>query len=207
MHDTTNAIHWLRDWDEAFVQARRANTPVLVVAKDPVSCLGCEQLEEYTLSDSAVQAAISERFVPLQVHPREPAMRALRVLWFPTTVIFDKRGIEHYRAINPLPPADYLDLLAIGESLARMRSAEYVEAIDRLEGVVARSPEGPLRPEALFYLGIAWYFRERRKTGARDRIWRELTEQYPDSPWAYRVPWRLDEAMGLPGRSWNVMTP
>lgn len=203
----TAAIDWLRGWDEAFAQARRVNRPVLVVAKDPVSCLGCEQLEAYTLSDPDVQAAINERFVPLRIYPREPAMRTLRVLWFPTTVIFDKRGIEHYRAINPLPPADYLDLLAIGESLARMRSAEYTRAVELLETATGRSPEGPLRPEALFYLGIAWYFRERRQTGARDRIWRELTERYPESPWASRVPWHLDAAMGQPGRVWNVLTP
>jgi hypothetical protein len=203
----TEPIAWLRDWDAAFTEARRVNKPVLVVAKEPSGCLGCAQLEAYTLSDPAVQAAISERFVPLRVYPREPAMRALRVLWFPTTLVFDKRGIEHYRAINPLPPGDYLDLLAIGESLARMRSAEYAAAIDLLQAARDRSPDSVLAPEILFYLGIAWYFRERRQTGMRDRIWSELTGRFPESPWAYRVPWHLDAAMGQPGRAWDLTIP
>jgi hypothetical protein len=203
----TRPIPWLRDWDEAFAEARRVNKPVLVVIKQETGCLGCEQLDTYTLSDPAVQAAVSERFVPLQLYTREPPVRAIRILWLPTTLVFDKRGIEYYRSINPLPPGAYLDLLAIGESLARMRSAEYAEAIDCLEAARQRSPDGPLHPEVLFYLGIAWYFRERRQLTTRDRIWRELTERFPESPWAYRVPWHLDAAMGHPGRDWGMLSP
>jgi hypothetical protein len=203
----TQSIRWLRDWDEALVQARQTSKPVLVVIKQESDCLGCEQLEEYTLSDPAVQTAVTERFVPLQLYQREPPVRAIKILWLPTTVIFDKRGVEHYRSINPLPPRDYLDVLALGESLARMRSAEYTEAIACLEAAREHSPDGLLQPEVLFYLGTAWYFRERRQLTTRDRIWRELTERFPESPWAYRVPWHLDAAMGHPDRDWGLTPP
>jgi len=204
---SSGSISWLRDWDTAFADARRSNKPVLVVIKQQGDCIGCEQLEAYTLSDPAVRATITERFVPLQLYQREPPVRTIRILWLPTTVIFDKRGIEHYRALNPLPPGDYLDLLAIGEALARMRSAEYAKAIACLEAARDRAPVGPLQPEVLFYLGIAWYFRERRGTTTRNLVWRELTERYPESPWALRVPWHLDEVMGHPGRLWDLTPP
>ena len=203
----TQSIAWLRDWDEAFAQARRVNKPVLVVIKQESGCLGCEQLEEYSLSDPIVQAEVAERFVPLRLYKREPPVRTIRILWLPTTVIFDKRAVEHYRSINPLPPRDYLDALAIGESLARMRSAEYSEAIDCLEAARQRNPDGLLQPEVLFYLGAAWYFRERRQLTTRDQIWQELTKRFPDSPWAYRVPWHLDTAMGHSGRDWGLLPP
>jgi hypothetical protein len=152
----TQSAAWLRDWDAAFAEARRSNKPVLAVIKQDGDCLGCEQLDGYTLSDPAVRAHIEERFVPLQLYQREPPVRTIRILWLPTTVIFDKRGSEHYRALNPLPPGEYLDVLAIGEALVRMRWAEYAEAVACLEAARVRDPEGPLQPEVLFYLGIAW---------------------------------------------------
>ncbi len=130
---TMHEIDWLHDWDEAFARARTENKPVLVAVKKKDDCIGCEQLDAYTYPDPGVQAAINDRFVPLRFYHLDEKVRDLHLLWLPTNFIFDKRGVEHYRSINALQPADYLDVLDIGEALTRMRSAEYGKAVDLLE--------------------------------------------------------------------------
>lgn len=192
---TTPEIDWLHDWDEAFAESQRANKPVLIAIKKKDDCIGCEQLDAYTYPNPAVHAAITERFVPLRFYHTDAKVRDLRLLWLPTNFIYDKRGHEHYRSINALKPADFLDVLDIGEALVRMRWAEYGDAVDRLEAAVARSANGPMRAEAIYYLGIARYFRGHHDHNVRDETWSELVRDYPDSIWTQRVPAVLEAAM------------
>lgn len=191
----TDGIDWLHDWDEAFAQARKENKPVLVAVKKKEDCIGCEQLDAYTYPDPGVQAAINGRFVPLRFYHLDEKVRDLHILWLPTNVVFDKRGVEHYRSINALQPDDFLDVLDIGEALTRLRAAEYGKAVDLLEAARNRSADGPLRAEAIYYLGIARYFRGHHDHGIRDETWAELVERYPSSIWTQRVPAVLAEAM------------
>lgn len=191
----TAGIDWLHDWDEALAEAQRSNRPLLTVVKKKDDCIGCEQLDAYTYPDPAVQAAITERFVPLRFYNTDAKVRDLRLLWLPTNFIYDKRGNEFYRSINALKPADFLDVLDLGEALVRMRWAEYDLAVTRLEAAAQRSENGPMRAEVLYYLGIARYFRGHHDHAIRDETWAELIRAYPDSIWTQRVPQVLEAAM------------
>ena len=126
--------------------------------------------------------------MPLRLDYQSAAARDLHVLWLPTVLILDARGVEHARSINALPPADFLDVLDLGEARMRMRGAEHALAAARLEAALARREHGPLHDEALFYLGIARYFRDKGDGAVRDATWAELTRRYPDSIWAHRIP-------------------
>jgi hypothetical protein len=142
-----------------------------------------------TYPDPAVRAEIAERFVPLRLDlfADRAAVRPLNVFWTPTLLVADRRGTVHYRSINFLPPADFLDMLDIGEANARMRWAEYDRAMALLADVTARNPDGPLAPEAIYWRGVAVYL----KTASNDEmyeIWREIEERFPDSIWAKRIP-------------------
>lgn len=142
-----------------------------------------------TYPDAAVRAAVNARFVPLRLDLfRDSAVvRPLNVVWTPTLLIADRRGVVHYRSVNFLPPADFLDMLDIGEAQTRLKWAEYDRASDLLASVPARHPGGPLVPEAIYWRGIVAYL----KTHANDAmyaIWREIQERYPDSIWARRIP-------------------
>jgi hypothetical protein len=132
---------------------------------------------------------VSERFVPLRLdlYADRSVVRPLNVIWTPTLLVADRRGTVHYRSLNYLPPADFLDMLDIGEANVRLRWAEYDRAIELLAAVPARHPAGPLAPEAIYWRGIAIYL----KTHANDAmyaVWQEILDRYPDSIWARRIP-------------------
>jgi hypothetical protein len=136
-----------------------------------------------------VQAAISERFVPLRLDlfADRAVVRPLNAIWTPTLLVADRRGTVHYRSINYLPPADFLDMLDIGEANARLRWAEYDRAIALLAGVPVRHPDGPLAPEAIYWQGIAVYLKT-RSNDAMYAVWKAILDHYPESIWARRIP-------------------
>jgi hypothetical protein len=146
-----------------------------------------------TYPDQAVAAAVRERFVAVRLDYQSAAARPLHVLWLPTVLIHDARGVEHARSINALPPTDFLDVLDLGEARMRMRGAQHAVAVTRLEAALARRAQGPLHDEVLFFLAIARYFRDGGDGDVRDSTWADLTRRYPDSIWAHRIPAFLEQ--------------
>ena len=142
-----------------------------------------------TYPDPAVRAAVNARFVPLRLdlYRDRAVVRPLNVIWTPTLLITGRRGIVHYHSVNFLPPADFLDLLDIGEANMRLRWAEYDRAISLLATVTDRRLDAPLAPEALYWRGIATYLKT-RSNPAMYAVWGELRERFPDSIWARRIP-------------------
>lgn len=143
-----------------------------------------------TYPDHRVQAAISERFIPLRLHLIEDRQwtRLFQVFWTPTILIGDRSGKIRYTSVNFLPPEEFLDILDIGEALVAMRWREYDTSIARLMAVDERRPDGPLTAEALYWLGITEYFRQGRSPAASNAVWDGLVERFPDSIWSKRVP-------------------
>jgi hypothetical protein len=148
-----------------------------------------------TYPDPAVAAAVAEAFVPLRLDFRDPHFRELNVVWLPTVIIRDHRGREHYRNVNALPPADFLDVLALGEAHARLKEGGGAPRAERvLAAALDRRDDGPLHPELLYWHAIAGYFLGNHDDLFRDRVWGELLRRYPDSIWAHRVPAHLGNA-------------
>jgi hypothetical protein len=150
-----------------------------------------------TYPNSAVIAAVAEAFIPLRIDFRDPHFRQLNVVWLPTVIVRDYRGNEHYRNVNAAPPADFLDVLALGEAHARLkegRSAAHARAEKVLADALDRRDDGPLHPELLYWHAIAGYFHGNHDDAFRDRVWAELMRRYPNSIWAHRVPQFLTQA-------------
>ncbi|MCC6791261.1 MAG: thioredoxin family protein [Thermomicrobiales bacterium] len=146
-----------------------------------------------TYPDPTVRAAVASRFVALRLNIKHPKVRDFSVLWMPTILIADKRGVVHYRSISSLPPEDLLDVLDLGEAQGRMRSGEYARAEELLVSGLERRKRGPLTDELIFWHGIARYYLERQDHSGRDRIWQRLLDEFPDSIWAHRIPRTLLE--------------
>jgi len=132
---------------------------------------------------------VTERFVPLRLDlfGDRAVVRPLNVIWTPTLLFADRRGVVHYRSLNYLPPADFLDLLDIAEASVRLRWGEYDRAIALLAAVTERNPDAPFAPEALYRRGIAVYLKS-RSNDEMYAVWQQLLDRFPDSIWARRVP-------------------
>lgn len=142
-----------------------------------------------TYRDPRVRRTIAERFVPvrLDLFADREFVRPLNVIWTPTLLVADRRGVVHYRSVNFLPASDFLDMLDIGEANARLRWAEYDRAIRLLAEVLERNPDAPLAPEAIYWRGIAVYL-ETHSSAEMYEVWREIQERFPESIWARRIP-------------------
>ena len=132
---------------------------------------------------------MAARFIGLKLDHRDSHVRELTVIWLPTLLITDHRGVIHYRNVNAVPPDDLLDVLDLGEAHVRLRWAKPDMAESILAGALARRDDGPLTPELLFWHAIAAYNMGDHDDDARDRIWARLLRDYPESIWAHRVPW------------------
>lgn len=186
---TVPAIDWLHDLGVAQARARKERKPILIdVYQD--NCGGCDKLDDVTFADPGVAREVASRFVPLKLdlfQDRE-FTRQHQVFWTPTILIADHSGKVRYTSVNYLPPAEFLDILDIGEGLAAMRWKGYEKAIDLFTHVRDRAPDGPLIPESIYWRGIAAYFRDGNSSASAKAEWTELLERFPDSIWAKRVP-------------------
>lgn len=148
-----------------------------------------------TYPDPGVSSFVAEHFVPVKLlldHAADqPHFRANRVIWTPTIMVFDHRGVGHYQAPGFLPPELFVQQLRIGLARAQIAWSRYDEAAAQL-GTVADIPGSPWAAEALYWQGIARYLQSRRRA-AMMRAWNRLRTEHPGSLWAARVPPNQDE--------------
>ena len=137
-----------------------------------------------------MRSFIAEHFLPVRLMLNRAAdqahFRAQRVIWTPTLVMLDYRGVGHYQSPGYLPPALFLQMLRVGLARTQIAWARYDQAAAHL-AAVADDRASPLAPEALYWQGIAWYLQARRRASMM-RAWSRLLAEHPASIWAARVP-------------------
>lgn len=182
-------IVWERDLAHAKERVAHERK-VLLIDVMKVPCRGCAKLDAETYTDQRVIEAVTSRFVPLKLNlfedPRE-VVRPLDVIWTPTILFADRRGIVHHRSLNFLPPDLFLTLLDLGEAIVGLYWSRLDQSIAMLERTYNAAPNSPLAPEVLYWQGIAGYL----KTHSDDdmyRPWNLLRQRFPDSIWSARVP-------------------
>ncbi len=148
-----------------------------------------------TYPDPESRRFVAEHFVPVKLLLNRAEDRAhfrtYHVIWTPTIVIIDRRGAGHYHSPGYLPPPLFLQMLQVGLARAQLPWMRHAEAAAHLEAV-AGDRASPLAPEALYWLGVAWYLKERKRAPMM-RAWNRLREEYPSSVWAARVPPNQDD--------------
>lgn len=185
----SESISWISDWDEAKSRSRSEKKPILIdVYQD--NCGGCERLMNETFTDPSVISAVNERFIPVSLHlfQDRAIVRDWGLFWTPTILFADRTGKIRYESINYVPADVMLDILDIGEARVAMRWKEMDTAIARLQDVEARHPNGAVTAEAIYWRGMAEYFRDGSQPATAKRVWAEITERFPDSIWAARQP-------------------
>jgi hypothetical protein len=147
-------------------------------------------LDTVTYPQPSVASFITEHFIAVRLllnrSHDQPHFRTHRVIWTPSIVIADRRGTQHYQSPGYLPPELFLSMLRIGLGRALTAWMRYDEAAAHFEAA-AIDQGSALAPEALYWLGVAWYLKDRRRAPMM-RAWNQLRAQYPQSVWAARVP-------------------
>ena len=106
-------IIWLRDADEAWAEAVKADRPlVLFITRS--KCRFCMKMKSVTFADPEVSEQINSSFVPLAIDPKTDAalIKELKIASFPTTLIISPDAVTLERIKGYLPPQEFLDRLA-----------------------------------------------------------------------------------------------
>ena len=147
-------------------------------------------MDAVTYPHDDVVAAIGEAFVPFKInmlerHPDfKDACAGARVLWGPTFVIADARGLEVRRWVGWLPPQSFVAELAFCRALADYTHGRFAEALAGLETLVASAGGTDIHPEALYWKGAAGFMAGKQDWGALRSAWTRVVEDYPGTRWA-----------------------
>ncbi len=141
-------------------------------------------------SDEKFQRYIEEEFIPLKSQcfwdKRTELMKQFDIVWTPTLLIHDSEGKEHYRIVGYVPTDDLLAHLKFGKGKLFFNRHRYAEAIAQFKSVIEQHPDAGVAPEAVFFLGVAEYFKTHDAKALR-RVYETLISKYPQSEWARRA--------------------
>jgi hypothetical protein len=141
-------------------------------------------------SDQRVQQYIQEEFIPLKSQcfwdNRTDLMKRFDVAWTPTLLVLDPTGREHRRVIGFVPSDDFLAHLKLGKGMTFFNRFRFAEAGAEFNAVIEQHPGAGAAPEAVFFLGVAGYWKSHDPTSLR-RAYDTLIEKYPASEWTRRA--------------------
>jgi uncharacterized protein YyaL (SSP411 family) len=102
-------IRWRDNWEAALAEAKESQQP-LVLEFYMEGCSHCLQLARETHGDTAVVAALNQRFIPVRLEGRHhmDLVQKMGVRGAPTTLIFSPQGEEIHRFSGFYAPPDYL---------------------------------------------------------------------------------------------------
>ena len=146
-------------------------------------------MDAVTYPDDAVVAAIEQGFAPFKInllerHPDfKEACAGARVMWGPTFVVADARGLEVRRWVGWLPPRSFVTELGFCRALADYTHGKFDDASAGFDAIVEAGPDAgrEIHPEALYWQGIAGFMAGPKDWDALRRSWTKLAEEYPGS--------------------------
>ena len=146
-------------------------------------------MDTVTYPDADVQRFLQEEVVALSLNlaDRDPAvlpvLRQYRVLWSPGFVVLDQRGQEIRRFLGYQPPRDFLAELRLALGKVDLLHRDNVAAHGRFRAAADLTPPAPVSAEALYWAGVAGYYRDKGDLAYLQRYWEELRDRFPESRW------------------------
>ncbi len=141
-------------------------------------------------SDEKVQKFIQDEFIPLKSQcfweNRTDLMKQFDVAWTPTLLVLDPNGREHHRITGFVPTNDLLAHLKLGKGMKFFHHFRFGEASEWFNAVIEQHPDAGVAPEALFFQGVAGYWKSHDPKYLR-RAYDTLTAKHPASEWARRA--------------------
>ena len=102
--------------------------------------------------------------------------------WTPTLIIADSDGKERHRFEGYLPPDDFISQLRLGLAHAVRGRNDWQAAEELYRELAGDATAGEVRPEALYWAGVAKY--KGGDESALAETAKLFREQFPDSTWA-----------------------
>lgn len=141
-------------------------------------------------SDEKVQIYLQAEFIPLKNQcfweNRTDLMKQFNNSWTPTLIVHDPTGREHHRVVGFVPSEDFLAHLKLGKGKIFFDRFRFAEAIGEFAALIEQHPTAEVIPEAIFFLGVAKYWKSHDPKGLR-RAYDTLTARFPLSEWARRA--------------------
>ncbi|HVC32353.1 MAG TPA: thioredoxin [Chloroflexota bacterium] len=139
-----------------------------------------------TYSEPAVDHAIDQRFVPLQIDvtqsASQPLIERFHQAWTPDLRVLGADGFEYYRWNGYLPPFEFLPQLLVAQAQACLRSHDDSGAAAVFDDVLLRFPTSHVAAEAQYWSAVARY---KQNHAGSDLMsgWHRLQSRYPESIW------------------------
>jgi hypothetical protein len=141
-------------------------------------------------SEEKVRHYIETEFVPVKSQcfwdKRTDAMKRFDIVWTPTLIVHDATGKEHHRVVGFVPTDDFLAHLKLGKGKMHFNRFRFDDAIKELTAVTEQHPVAGPAAEAVFYLGVAKYWKSHDPKGLR-WAYDALASRFPNSEWARRA--------------------
>jgi hypothetical protein len=141
-------------------------------------------------SNAKVQTYLQEAFIPVKSQcfwdKRTEVMKQFGIAWTPTLVVLDTKGREHHRVVGFVPDDDFLAHLTLGKGKVHFDLFRFAEAIQEFSTLIEQHPKAGAVPEAVFFLGVAEYWKTHDPKGLR-RAHDTLVTKFPQSEWARRA--------------------
>jgi len=141
-------------------------------------------------SNSEVQKFVQNEFVAVKSQcfwdKRTEFMKRYTVSWTPTLLVLDPKGGEHHRVVGFVPEDDFVAHLTLGRGKMHFDLFRFAEALEDFGAVIEQHPKAGAVPEAVFYRGVAEYWKTHDPKGLR-RAHDALKAQFPESEWARRA--------------------
>ena len=147
-------------------------------------------MDAVTYPHDDVIAALGEGFATYKINmlERHPDFReacaGARVMWGPTFVIADGRGLEVRRWTGWLAPRSFVAELAFCRAFADYTHGKFAESASALEALAESAGGTEIHPEAIYWLGAAGFMAGKQDWAALGRAWRRVVAEFPGSRWA-----------------------
>jgi hypothetical protein len=141
-------------------------------------------------SDEKVQNYLGEQFVSVRSQcfwdKRTELMKQFDIAWTPTLLVHDATGKEHHRVVGFVPSEDFLAHLKLGKGKMFFNRFRFAEAVEALSAALEQHPDAGPAPEAIFFLGVAKYWKTHDPKGLR-WAYDTLVARFPQSEWTRRA--------------------
>lgn len=177
---------------EALSAAKAAHKPLLIDYWAH-NCKGCARMDAHTYEDERVQEFLADNYIVLKCNIAgvdgafAKTFLTTAVILTPSLYIYSPEGVMLRTVVGYVSPEQFLTELGIGRAAHSMRRRHYAEAGDLLEQLPYAAQYPALHAEAIYWTGIASFFRHQNSFDQLVIFWKELREKYPDTTWAEKA--------------------